>query len=130
MVKDKISGLLCIAHDARRNNIYSAVYRNNNGFKMVTPYSLSGIDDLLSNIKKINKKSLPVYFYGDIVLSYKDKIRNFLPDYKIIPDHNSMLRSKAMISLVENNRVKKSNPFKVLPFYMYPRDCQVNKQTK
>jgi len=130
MVKDKFSGLLCVAHDARRNNIYSTVYTNNNGLKMIMPYLLSGIDDLLSNLKRINKKLLPVYFYGDIVSHYKDKINNSLDDYKIIPDHDSGLKSKAMISLIESNKLDRVNSFKVVPFYMYPKDCQVNKQAK
>jgi tRNA threonylcarbamoyladenosine biosynthesis protein TsaB len=130
MLKDEFSGLLCIVHDARRSNIYSAVYSNSKTFKRIMPYSLTDISNLLSKLKKINKESLKIYFYGDAVLTYKDKIVNYFPNFQIIPPYRDILRSQAMISYIKSNFHKKSNSFGVLPFYMYPKDCQVIRSEK
>ena len=63
---------MCVAQDARRNNLYSTVFRNN---KRISSYLLGGIEELFATIKKISKNKVPLYFYGDIVSLYKEEIR-------------------------------------------------------
>ncbi|MDD5617745.1 MAG: tRNA (adenosine(37)-N6)-threonylcarbamoyltransferase complex dimerization subunit type 1 TsaB [Candidatus Omnitrophica bacterium] len=130
MVKDGFLGLLCVMQDARRGNIYSAVYSNRIKFKRISEYALTDITKLLSQLKKINKKPFNLYFYGDAVLNYKDKIKSSFPDCKIIKEYDARSKSRAMISLARNNTSKKLNSFEILPFYMYPDNCQVTKPKK
>ena len=130
MVKEEYCGLLCIMQDARRNNIYSAAFNNQRGFRRITPYLLVGIAQLLKKLKKINKENLSLYFYGDVAPHYKNEIRRFFPGSTILHNQNIGLKGQAMISLTKNNLRKKCNSFELLPFYMYPKDCQVRKAKK
>jgi tRNA threonylcarbamoyladenosine biosynthesis protein TsaB len=130
MLKDEFSGLLCILQDARRHNIYSAVYTNHKTFKRITPYLLTDITELLNRLKKIDNKSLDIYFYGDAALTYKGRISNYFPNPRIIPSSKNNLKGQAALSYIRNNLDKKINSFEILPFYMYPKDCQVSKPTK
>jgi tRNA threonylcarbamoyladenosine biosynthesis protein TsaB len=130
MVKDEFSGLLCVMQDARRDNVYSAVYSKNSHLKRITPYILTGFAELSKKLKHLRRKSSKIYFYGDAAWHYKDKIKEFFCEYKIIKDYHAKLKSRAMISWVKNNINTKKSAFRILPFYMYPRDCQVNKQVK
>lgn len=128
--KEKFSGLLCIIQDARRNNIYSAVYSNGRSFRRITPYLLIGVPQLLRELKKLNKKNLTLYFYGDMVSHYKSDIRKSFSNSIILNHQYTNLKNQAMISLTKDNLSQKSNSFEVLPFYMYPKDCQVRKPKK
>ncbi|MBL7197246.1 MAG: tRNA (adenosine(37)-N6)-threonylcarbamoyltransferase complex dimerization subunit type 1 TsaB [Candidatus Omnitrophica bacterium] len=130
MAKDKFSGLLCIMQDARRNNIYSAVFSNNRGLRKISPYLLLGISQLLREIKKLNRKKIDLYFYGDIVSYYKDDIKKFFPSSILLQQQEFNLKSQAIISLTKDNIKQKCNSFELLPFYMYPKDCQVRKPVK
>ncbi len=130
IVKDKFKGLLCIMQDARRNNIYSSIFNNNNKLSRISPYLLLEIISLLKKVKRIYKKKKNLYFYGDIASHYQDEIRRFFPNSIILKQKSSRLKSQAIISLTRNNIRKRCNSFEVLPFYMYPKDCQVRKPAK
>lgn len=125
MLKDKFSGLLCIMQDARRNNIYSAVFGNNGLLQRVSQYFLCDIPQLLNKVKKINKKNHKIYFYGDAVIHYKDDIKKFFPHSILLYQKDHSLKAQAMISIIINNLKMKSNPLQLFPFYIYPKDCQV-----
>ncbi|MDD5005284.1 MAG: tRNA (adenosine(37)-N6)-threonylcarbamoyltransferase complex dimerization subunit type 1 TsaB [Candidatus Omnitrophica bacterium] len=129
-VKGEFSGILCVMQDARRNNIYSAVYNNCRGFSRITPYLLGDVIQLLKRLRELNKKNSNVYFYGDMILHYKDDIRKYFPHSTMLPPKDGNSKSQAMISLISDNLKQKCNSFRLLPFYMYPKDCQVGKIKK
>jgi tRNA threonylcarbamoyladenosine biosynthesis protein TsaB len=130
LVKDKFSGLLCIMQDAKRDNLYSAVFRSDTVLRRISPYLLAEIPQVLKEIKKLNKKNDDIYFYGDIVLDYKDDIEKAF-SYSIMLSHQrDSFRGLAMISLIQDNLRQKCNSFELLPFYIYPNDCQVRKSAK
>lgn len=130
-VKDVFFGLLCIMQDARRNNIYSSVFSNYRDFRRISPYLLTDIPQLLRKLKKLNNKNKNLYFYGDAVSIYKDQIKDNFPHSIILHQKmNSLKRGRAMISLTKENLKYKCNSFNLLPFYMYPKDCQVRKTEK
>ena len=129
-VKDKFCGLLCIMQDAKRNNVYGAIFDNQNKLCRLSPYLLLDLATILREVKKINKKRKDLYFYGDIVSRHKDEIKKIFPNANFIEFENGDLRGMALISLTKINLKRKSSPFNLLPLYMYPRDCQVRRTLK
>ena len=129
-VKDRFRGLLCIMQDAKRNNVYSAVFRNNNRLSRIGSYLLLGPQQLLKEIKKIYKRGTDLYFYGDAASIYKDQIMQSFPDAVILPYREEKSRGQAIISLTKDNAGRRISPFKILPLYMYPKDCQVRKSAQ
>lgn len=130
MFKDKFSGLLCIMQDAKRSNIYSAFFRSNKGLNRAAPYLLVDFPQLVKRIKKIKKPKQKLYFYGDIVSHYKEQISKYFPQSILLLAPGNISKSNAMISLSKANINNSRSPFKLLPFYMYPKDCQVRKPQK
>lgn len=129
-VKNRPFGLLCIMQDAKRNNIYSAVFNSDKKLRRLSPYLLLDIHSLLKRIKKFNKKRADLYFYGDIVACHKDQIKRVFPDSKFLQYEDEKLKGREIISLTKDNIKNKSNSFELLPFYMYPKDCQVRRPVK
>lgn len=129
VVKDKFCGLLCIMQDAKRNNVYGAVFDNHKRLRRISPYLLLDLEKILKEVKKTDKNK-DVYFYGDIISRHKEDIKKIFPKAKFLGHEDENLRSKALISLTKINIKKKSSPFNLLPFYMYPRDCQVRRPLK
>ena len=130
MLKEEFSGLLCIMQDARRSNLYSAIFSNHRSLKKVSPYLLVEISQLIKQIKKLSKKREDLYFYGDMVSDYKDTIKKAFPNSIILNDRGNNSIGQAMISLTKDNIKKRKNSFELLPFYMYPKDCQVRRPNK
>lgn len=127
-LKDDFSGLLCVMQDARRGNVYSAVYADGRTFKRISPYVLTDIKQLLNRLSKTSKQR-KIYFCGDAVSGYKDNIKKVFPESSII-DKGCGFISGAMISWIKKNISSQANSFKASPFYMYPKDCQVRKPLK
>jgi tRNA threonylcarbamoyladenosine biosynthesis protein TsaB len=121
-------GTLCVIQDAKRSNFYSAVFYNNGKIKRASQYLLLSFPQLMEEIKDLNKKNVQLYFYGEMAVNHKDDIIRIFPAAKLLQDGNVSLRRKAMIELTKANIAGKTDAFSIMPFYMYPRDCQVRKQ--
>ncbi|MFC1709214.1 tRNA (adenosine(37)-N6)-threonylcarbamoyltransferase complex dimerization subunit type 1 TsaB [Candidatus Omnitrophota bacterium] len=130
MAKNKYHGLLCVMQDAKRNNIYSAVFSNNKSLRRVSSYLLLEPTKILKRLKKLHRNTTDLYFCGDVVSLYKDQIKISFPNSKILSFNDVKLKGRAIISLTKENARNESNPFELLPFYMYPKDCQVRKSSK
>jgi len=129
MIKERF-GLLCVMRDARRNNVYTALYSKNRAINRISNYSLCSVSEALNKLKKIAKSKKSLSFYGDAVYCYDTDIKRVFPDAKILLKKNNQYKANAMISMVRDNTRKKFNAFTIKPFYMYPRDCQVRKTKK
>lgn len=129
-VKDRFCGQLCIMQDAKRNNAYAAVFNNNKKLRRISPYLLLEISQSLKEVKRFSKNNANLYFYGDIVSHHKENIKKIFPNSKFLEHAEANLRSRALILLTKDNIKQKSSSFDLLPIYMYPRDCQVNKNLK
>ncbi|MDD5291580.1 MAG: tRNA (adenosine(37)-N6)-threonylcarbamoyltransferase complex dimerization subunit type 1 TsaB [Candidatus Omnitrophica bacterium] len=125
-LKDDFSDLLCVMQDARRGNVYSAVYVNSRNFRRISSYALTDVKQMLNRLSKISKQH-KIYFCGDATLDYKDNIEKVFPESSIIGNKGYRLTSKAMIYWIKNNIGSRVSSFDVSPFYMYPKDCQVRK---
>ncbi len=114
------SGMIIPIIDAKRENVYSAIYEKKNG-RVVrkTDYLLIKVDKLLKKVKK------DAIFLGDGISIYKDKIGRgiFLEEEYWYPKAGNLIK----LALPKIKRIKKCNLAKLEPIYLYPKDCQVKK---
>ena len=121
------SGYVCPVVDARRSLVYSAIYRAKNGaLKRKSRYLLVSPNELLA---KFNNQD-EVVFLGDGLSLYRDDIKkklglraHFADDNFWYPDPRNLLRlAREKIKSKETADLDK-----LVPFYMYPKECQINK---
>ncbi|MBU1147488.1 MAG: tRNA (adenosine(37)-N6)-threonylcarbamoyltransferase complex dimerization subunit type 1 TsaB [Candidatus Omnitrophica bacterium] len=106
--------------DAKRENVYSAIYEKKNGrIIRKTDYLLIKVDKLLKKVKK------DAIFLGDGVSIYKDKIGRgiFLQEKYWYPKAGNLIK----LALPKIKRTKKCDLARLEPIYLYPKDCQVKK---
>ncbi len=113
--------------DAKRSQVYSAIYKKkNNDISKVSAYLLLTIDDLMKKIKG------PAIFLGDGINLYKEKIhrvcRNaiFLDEKYWYPKASSLIK----LSLKNIKRRRKQDLGKLKPLYIYSKYCQVKSSSK
>lgn len=126
----KTDSQICVIADAKRNMVYSALYDNKKGIlKQKSEYLLTPLTDLLDRI------DADTIFVGDAVNLYMAQIEayfaaadkklkiSFAPESKAYPD------AKGLVVLAQSALKKKkfSNIDKLVPLYLYPEDCQVQK---
>ncbi|MBF0385686.1 MAG: tRNA (adenosine(37)-N6)-threonylcarbamoyltransferase complex dimerization subunit type 1 TsaB [Candidatus Omnitrophica bacterium] len=120
--KDNVQ--ICIVLDARRGNVFAAIYNKENGvLKRSGEYFLAPIDELLKRIKK------QAVFCGDGVSIYKDKIINSGKALLIEEEKNWFPKAENLIMLALKKAALKefANNDTLKPLYLYPDDCQVQK---
>lgn len=143
MVNDSFPGLLCVMRDARRNNVYAAVYRRDACMRKVGHYFLCTFAELAMKIEGIHRswhrgtracptegrqaRNPALFFYGDAVVAHQYEIQNRFPHSRLLPQKSHYHKARAMISLTKKNIHDATTPFRLTPFYLYPRDCQVHK---
>ncbi|MEH7148745.1 MULTISPECIES: tRNA (adenosine(37)-N6)-threonylcarbamoyltransferase complex dimerization subunit type 1 TsaB [Bacillaceae] len=89
-------GLICPIFDARRNNVYTAVY-NGAGFDVVVADYHDHIDGLLNRLKAFES---PILFIGADVDIFWDKIIEVLGDYALrAPFSDDLPRASEVIRL-------------------------------
>lgn len=126
----KTSSQICVLFDAKRNLVYACLYENTKGdLKRKSEYLLTSLADLLDRI------TTDTIFIGDAVALYrpnmefyfssKDKkfVIEFAAENKAHPD------AKNLILLAQSDLKKKkfANIDQIVPLYLYPEDCQVQK---
>ena len=116
----RCNGLVVPIIDAKRGNVYSAIYKD--GVKKSKNLLIS-IDDLM---KKIKGEAI---FSGDGISLYKNKILSynknaaFLGEEFWYPKAGNLIR----LALKDIDKYKKIDLSRLKPIYLYPRDCQVRK---
>ena len=84
--------IICPIFDARRNEVYNALYLNGNKF---VSERVVDFDELL-----IELSQKQVIFAGDAIIKYRDKIMSFNnPNWLIAPGSLSMQRASALASV-------------------------------
>ena len=110
---------ICPIFDARRNDVYNAVYKNG---EKLTSDRICHIDTVLSEMA-----DKEVIFSGDAVGKYKEKILSFgNPNWHIAPMHLSMQGAPALISAAlkryEKNDFDDIN--EISPIYIRPSQAE------
>jgi len=136
MFKDHVTGYLCVMRDARRNNVYAALYEHKaKTMRRKSPYFLGTLDALLDSVEIFLKKEgrgrgekSDMYFYGDVVENCCTRIKEKFSFARMLSFRDHRRRSRAMISFVAHDRSRAVDCFGLKPLYMYPKDCQVQKK--
>jgi tRNA threonylcarbamoyladenosine biosynthesis protein TsaB len=78
-------GLVCPMMDARRNQVYTGIYRFEEEFEIVENQMAISLEEL---IEKLNQYGEKVTFLGDGVPVYKEQLKNGLTvEYSFAPPH-------------------------------------------
>ncbi len=89
------NGLICPLMDARRNQVYTGLYRNDaEGFRVVSDRKAVIVNEIIEEINSIGE---PVIFLGDGVEAYKARIEELTKvPYSFAPVHMSKQRAGAL----------------------------------
>lgn len=92
------SGLVCPIMDARRNQVYTGIYRfHQNGFEILLPQCAISIDDI---IQQINERKCETIFLGDGVPVFREIImEKCLVPVSFAPAHMNKQRAGAIGAL-------------------------------
>jgi len=108
--------------DAKRGLLYSSLYRlTAQGIKRVMPYMLLSETEI---IKKVKPRTV---FLGDGITLHAEAVSCALRGARILDKDYWFPQGKNIIELAMQ-KIKEgegADPFKVLPLYLYPKECQV-----
>ena len=91
------SGLICPIMDARRNQVYTGIYRFEREFEVVMEQAAMEIGELLS---RLNACGEPVIFLGDGVPVYEDRIREqMVQPFDFAPANDNRQRAASVAAL-------------------------------
>jgi tRNA threonylcarbamoyladenosine biosynthesis protein TsaB len=114
---------ICTIIDAKRNNVYSAFYKNNKGhLRKISNYSLIDISELIKRIKE------DTVFTGDGLDIFGQLIKNKLGRKAIIAERRNWIPKARNLVVMAKERLKAGkfdNPGKLVPLYLYPKECQI-----
>lgn len=98
---ESFCGIVCPIIDARRKEVYTALYEN--GEKISDECNIS-LDTLFEILKKKNK---PVVFNGDGVLSYGDYIKENMKEQCFFAEEKDLLQNAVSVGKVALEKIKK-----------------------
>lgn len=88
------NGIICPIMDALRENVYTALYRNNNdNLEKIMDYTAMDIDKLVDLLKNKNED---VIFVGDGVYKHKQYICDNFPKAHFAPTHLNIIRASSL----------------------------------
>ena len=91
------NGIICPIMDALRENVYTALYKNEDGeFKNIMEPTPMELPDLLEMLKEKNEE---VIFTGDGLLKHKEYIKVNFPNAKFASNHVSLTRASSICEL-------------------------------
>lgn len=116
---------VCPVVDAKRQKVYSCIYKiRNNHMVRTSKYLLIDIRDLL---KKIKNKTI---FLGDGIGIYKEVITKKLGKKAIFADERFWFPSAGNLVILARERFLNrefDDIDKLTPVYLYPKECQVRR---
>lgn len=88
------NGIICPVMDALRGNVYTALYRNNNGkLERLSEYLIISLEELSSLLKEYNE---PVLFIGDGTIKYKVELKDLKKEVVFPPLHLNYTRASSL----------------------------------
>ena len=111
--------LICSIMDARRDNVFGAIYvRENDGLEVIKEQAALPIEEMINELNRIGKN---VIFVGDGISVQKDYIRNNLKkDNTLAPVYAREQKASSVIGValnnIKNNKIIASRDFK--PIYL------------
>ncbi len=119
---------ICVIFDAKQNKVYARFYKQAAGG--IKPVSGFLLDDFANIIKKIKQKTT---IAGDAIPLYGSRIPPPKKDIILFAQENKWYPKAELLGIMALDRYKKGlrvDPFKLLPLYVYPKECQIKKVKK
>lgn len=126
-VSSKETQQICPIVDAKRNLVYSGIYRRTPKLKRASRYLLISTSDLLKRIKG------ETIFVGDGIELHRGIIKRKLGKKAIFSSPEFWYPKAADLLNLSYGRFKTKktqNVHKLLPLYLYPKECQVRNLKK
>lgn len=111
--------LICPIMDARRGNVFAAIYKmSNEGLEVIRKQEALPIEDLIKDINALEKN---IIFVGDGINVHKDYIKNYLRvDYIFAPAYSREQKAASVVGValdyIKKNKYVQSKDFK--PVYL------------
>lgn len=121
---DKTEASVVVALDAKRNLIYSSVYKyKGDTLERTAPYALVTLDEFF---KKIKPRSI---ILGDALALYKDQILKNTKGARILEKDYWYPCGRNIVNLALERIKKKKidDVFDIKPIYLYPKECQIKR---
>lgn len=119
-------GLICPIMDARKNEVYSALYREQNQKPVrITPYRAVNPGQLLKELAAFKEK---VFFAGDGVPIFREQIDQELGAQAFYAPTASCLIRPAQVALAGLEKFLEGNTaggFEIQPLYLRPSEAEV-----
>lgn len=88
------NGIICPIMDALRTNVYTGLYKSENGsLETIMDPTPMELEDLISLLKEKNE---PVIFTGDGLAKHKEFINENFPNANFAPNHLSIVRASSL----------------------------------
>jgi len=121
-LRGNVEELICPIIDAKRCNLYSAIYRKRSDMlEKISEYLLVPWSELLSRVGP------KVFFLGDGINLYRKEILKKIPEAKIAVQY--LWYPKAgNLGIIAYERIKEGRQdsvFDLVPMYLYPQECSV-----
>ena len=123
-VAEEVDGDICTISDAKRQLVYGCIYEHQNGnMKPHSDYMLMPIVEILARLKG---KTL---FVGDAIGLYREMIIQQCPQAIFADEKKWLPQAKAVgLLALERFKTKKFDDIdRLVPLYLYPADCQVQR---
>jgi len=126
-LRGEINDLICPILDAKRGNLYTAIYqKRREKLERISEYLLISLEEL---IKKINSS---VFFLGDGIFLYRKEILKKIPQAKF-GNCNLWYPKAGNLGIIAYERFKEGksdSSFELVPLYLYPKECSVTIKKK
>jgi len=123
-----VSGLICPILDARKQEVYTALYRGDGSGKLeqLWDYQALGIEELLAGL---DNEDQGVFFLGDGVKVYANRLKNSLEQrYLSVPANLLLPRGSTVAELGRlawNNGLKQVSFTELKPFYLRKSEAEL-----
>jgi len=119
--------LICPIMDARRDEVYSCIYKwENNVLKNLIEERAMGIEKLMESLQD---RKEDVIFLGDGLKRYGEFIQNTLKERAVFtPNYVSMQRAASLVQLafdkIKRNEIEPENHFTLVPTYLRKSEAE------
>ena len=97
-------GIISPVLDARRNQVYNALFQGGNALARLTDDRALALDELLAQLKEYGKK---VFFMGDATLVFEEEIRAALGEFAYFAPKVSNLNLAGAVAEIGLDKLKK-----------------------
>ena len=111
-------GLICPIMNARREQVYTSIYRSNGKLRRLDEYMAIPVIELIQKLKAFDE---PVMFNGDGVPAYWDIIKNEMGDRALMAPGNVLTQRASSIAYLALDMYRAEGAQKyteVIPFYL------------